>query len=114
MICLKDKVKYVGIMGVFFGIVMNRILTARYGNSGSIILASVALTLVVISMIIIIIMKKFLEALILLPIVLPGIIMFIGIFIDNLYVGGVGLISLMIALPIMIKVTPKLKDKYRS
>ncbi len=99
-------------MGVFFGIVMNRILTARYGNSGSIILASVALTLVVISMIII--MKKFLEALILLPIVLPGIIMFIGIFIDNLYVGGVGLISLMIALPIMIKVTPKLKDKYRS
>jgi len=111
---LKDKVKYVGIMGVFFGIVMNRILTARYGNSGSIILASVALTLVVISMIIIIIMKKFLEALILLPIVLPGIIMFIGIFIDNLYVGGVGLISLMIALPIMIKVTPKLKDKYRS
>ncbi|WP_346894017.1 hypothetical protein [Clostridium sp. UBA871] len=91
---------------------MNRILTARYGNSGSIILASVALTLVVISMIII--MKKFLEALILLPIVLPGIIMFIGIFIDNLYVGGVGLISLMIALPIMIKVTPKLKDKYRS
>lgn len=114
MICLKDKVKYVGIMGVFFGIVINRILTARYGNSGSIILASVALTLVVISMIIIIIMKKFLEALILLPIVLPGIIMFIGIFIDNLYVGGVGLISLMIALPIMIKVTPKLKDKYRS
>ncbi|GEM_PF-498212 len=115
MICIKDKVKYVGIMGVFFGIVMNRILTARYGNSGSIILASVALTLVVISMIIIIIiMKKFLEALILLPIVLPGIIMFIGIFIDNLYVGGVGLISLMIALPIMIKVTPKLKDKYRS
>ncbi len=111
---MKDKVKYVGIMGVFFGIVMNRILTARYGNSGSIILASVALTLVVISMIIIIIMKKFLEALILLPIVLPGIIMFIGIFIDNLYVGGVGLISLMIALPIMIKVTPKLKDKYRS
>jgi len=114
VICIKDKVKYVGIMGVFFGIVMNRILTARYGNSGSIILASVALTLVVISMIIIIIMKKFLEALILLPIVLPGIIMFIGIFIDNLYVGGVGLISLMIALPIMIKVTPKLKDKYRS
>jgi len=114
VICLKDKVKYVGIMGVFFGIVMNRILTARYGNSGSIILASVALTLVVISMSIIIIMKKFLEALILLPIVLPGIIMFIGIFIDNLYVGGVGLISLMIALPIMIKVTPKLKDKYRS
>jgi len=112
VICIKDKVKYVGIMGVFFGIVMNRILTARYGNSGSIILASVALTLVVISMIII--MKKFLEALILLPIVLPGIIMFIGIFIDNLYVGGVGLISLMIALPIMIKVTPKLKDKYRS
>lgn len=111
---MKDKVKYVGIMGVFFGIVMNRILTAIYGNSGSIILASVALTLVVISMIIIIIMKKFLEALILLPIVLPGIIMFIGIFIDNLYVGGVGLISLMIALPIMIKVTPKLKDKYRS
>ena len=111
---MKDKVKYVGIMGVFFGIVMNRILTARYGNSGSIILASVALTLVVISMIIIIIMKKFLEALILLPIVLTGIIMFIGIFIDNLYVGGVGLISLMIALPIMIKVTPKLKDKYRS
>ncbi|WP_346848228.1 hypothetical protein [uncultured Clostridium sp.] len=111
---MKDKVKYVGIMGVFFGIVMNRILTARYGNSGSIILASVALTLVVISMIIIIIMKKLLEALILLPIVLPGIIMFIGIFIDNLYVGGVGLISLMIALPIMIKVTPKLKDKYRS
>ncbi|WP_346876382.1 hypothetical protein [Clostridium sp. UBA5712] len=111
---MKDKVKYVGIMGVFFGIVINRILTARYGNSGSIILASVALTLVVISMIIIIIMKKFLEALILLPIVLPGIIMFIGIFIDNLYVGGVGLISLMIALPIMIKVTPKLKDKYRS
>ncbi len=111
---MKDKVKYVGIMGVFFGIVMNRILTARYGNSGSIILASVALTLVVISMSIIIIMKKFLEALILLPIVLPGIIMFIGIFIDNLYVGGVGLISLMIALPIMIKVTPKLKDKYRS
>lgn len=111
---MKDKVKYVGIMGVFFGIVMNRILTARYGNSGSIILASVALTLVVISMIIIIIMKKFLEALILLPIVLPGIIMFIGIFIDNLYLGGVGLISLIIALPIMIKVTPKLKDKYRS
>jgi len=111
---MKDKVKYVGIIGVFFGIVMNRILTARYGNSGSIILTSVALTLVVISMIIIIIMKKFLEALILLPIVLPGIIMFIGIFIDNLYLGGVGLISLMIALPIMIKVTPKLKDKYRS
>lgn len=46
--------------------------------------------------------------------VLPSIVMFIGIFTDNLYVGGVGLISLMIAIPIMIKITPKLKDKYRS
>ncbi|WP_346938624.1 hypothetical protein [uncultured Clostridium sp.] len=114
MINIKKKINIICVLGVFSGIFMNRFLTTRYGNSGSIILASVALTLVVISMIIIIIMKKFLEALILLPIVLPGIIMFIGIFIDNLYVGGVGLISLMIAIPIMIKITPKLKDKYRS
>lgn len=111
---MENKMKYVGIIGVFFGIVMNRILTARYGNSGSSILASVALALVLISMITLIIMKKVLELLILLPVVLPGIVMFIGIFIDNLYVGGVGFVLLMVALPIMIKITPKLKDKYRS
>lgn len=93
---------------------MNRILTVRYGNSGSSILASIAFSLLLISMMTLIIMKKVLELLILLPVVLPGIVMFIGIFIDNLYVGGVGFVLLMVALPIMIKITPKLKDKYRS
>ncbi len=109
---MKDKMKYVGIVGVFLGIFMNRILTARYGNSGSIILASIALTLVVTSMIIIVIMKKFLAALMLFPIVLPGIFMIIGIIINNIYIIGVGLILIIVAIPITIKIAPKLKDKY--
>lgn len=111
---MENKMKYIGIVGVIVGSVMSKILRERYGNSGSSILASVALALVLISMITLIIMKKVLELLILLPVVLPGIVMFIGIFIDNLYVGGVGFVLLMVALPIMIKITPKLKDKHRS
>lgn len=59
-------------------------------------------------------MKKYIIVLLVSFMVLPGIVMFIGIFIDNLYVGGAGFVLLMIALPIMIKITPKLKDKHRS
>ena len=82
---MKKKMSSIGILGVFFGIFMNRILTARYGNNGSIILASIALTIVVISMLFIVAMKKYMVALLSLFMVLPGIIMLIGIIIDNLY-----------------------------
>ncbi|WP_346848694.1 hypothetical protein [uncultured Clostridium sp.] len=109
---MKDKMKYVGVIGVFLGIVMSKILRDRYGDSGSVILASIAFTIIVISVISLVIMKKYRILLLALFIVLPSIVMFIGIVIDNLYVGGVGLISLMIGLPIMIKIIPKLKDKY--
>jgi len=63
---MKDKMKYVGIVGVFIGIVMSRILTARYGDIGRVILASIAVIILVISIITILIMKKYKEALLLL------------------------------------------------
>ena len=111
---MRDKMKYIGIVGVVFGFVMSKILRVRYGDSGSVILASVAFTIIVISVISLVIMKKYIIVLLTLFMVLPCIVMLIGIFTDNLYAGGVGLISLIIAIPIMIKITPKLKDKYRS
>jgi len=111
VIQMKKKMSSIGILGVFFGIFMNRILTARYGNNGSIILASIALTIVVISMLILVAMKKYMVALLSLFMVLPGIIMLIGIIIDNLYLGGIGLILLFVGIPIMIKIIPKLKEK---
>ncbi|MEG0307607.1 MAG: hypothetical protein RR636_06670 [Clostridium sp.] len=109
---MKDKMSYIGILGVFFGFCMNKILTSMYGNNGSSILASIALTIIVVCMIIIICMKKYVVALLLLFMVLPSIVTFIGLIMDNIYVMIIGFISLFIGIPIMIKIIPKLKDKY--
>ena len=43
--------------------------------------------------------------------VLPSIVMGIGICMDNMYLMGGGFISLFIAIPIMIKIEPKLNNK---
>ena len=109
---MKDKMKYIGIVGVLIGFIMSRILTSRYGNDGRVILASIAFIVLVISFIIIIVMKKYKLALLLLFIVFPCIVVFLGIIVDNVYIVGVGLILISIAIPIMIKIIPKLKDKY--
>lgn len=34
---MKDKMKYIGIVGVIVGSVMSKILRERYGDSGSVI-----------------------------------------------------------------------------
>jgi len=111
---MKDKMKYIGIVGVFIGFIMSRILTSRYGNDGRVILASIAFIIIVISVISLVIMKKYIIVLLALSIVFPCIVVFLGIIVDNVYIVGVGLILISIAIPIMIKIIPRVKDKYRS
>lgn len=111
---MKNKVSNVGVLGVLFGIFMNRILVSKYGDTGSVMLASVALTIFLISFICLIIMKKYVAALVFLPVVLPTIAMFVGIIIDNIFIMFGGLLLLIVGLLIMIKITPKVIEKQKE
>lgn len=111
---MKNKVSNVGILGVLFGVFMNRILVSKYGDMGSVMLASVALTIMLIAFLGIIFMKKYVAALVFLPVVVPGTVMFVGIIIDNWIMMIGGLLLLMVGLLIMIKILPKLIEKQKE
>ena len=111
MINIEKKMSTISILGVFLGIFMNRVLTAKYGNSGIIMIASLGLIVTVVPIICLVIKKKYKQTLLLLFMGLPSIVMGIGICMDNMYLMGGGFISLFIAIPIMVKIEPKLNNK---
>ena len=111
MINIEKKMNIISILGVFLGIFTNRVLIAKYGNSGSVMIASIALIAIVVPIIYLVIKKKYKQTLVLLFMVLPGIVMWIGIYMDNMYLMGGGFISLFITIPIMVKIEPKLNNK---
>lgn len=106
------KVKpYLGIFGVLFGIVLSRFMVDKYGEDSR-ILMMFGLSLVALVLVLIIVYKrKYFEALLMLFIILPVIVMTIGMYIDNIYFASVGFVLIFIIAPIMVKIASKKKDK---
>lgn len=111
---MQKKMTIIGIILIFISMRISSALTAQYGNNARVIFASVALSVSLLALIFIIYKKKYLEAVAVLFMILPGFVIFIGIYTNNIYVTACGLLLIFIIIPIIIKVFPKYlkKDRY--
>lgn len=104
---MQKKMTILGVIAVLLGIYISRILTNRYGNDGRVIIASIALGISILALLIMVLKKKYIEAIAVLSMILPGIMIFIGIYKDSILLTAAGLLLVFITIPIMIKVLPK-------
>lgn len=104
---MQKKMSILGVSAVFLGIYINRTLSSKYGNSATGTVAAIALVISICSLIVIILNKKYVEAVAVLGMVLPGIIIFLGIYKDNIIIISTGILLISIIIPIMLKVLPK-------
>lgn len=112
---MKKKMTSIGIIAVLLGIFISRILTARYGNNGRVIVASIALGISVCALLFIALKKMYTEAIVLLFLVLPAVVVFVGICKDNIFITAAGLLLVCIVIPIIIKIAPRyLKRKNKD
>ena len=108
---MKKNISYLGFCGIVIGLVISRFVVDKYGANTRIIIMFVALMISIFSVIGIIYKRKYLGALYMLSIVVPLLIMTIGMYLENVLIGLIGLGSLFILIPIMVKVLPKWKKR---
>lgn len=113
MIKLKNKTKYwmglIGILGVLLGRILNRMLSTYFGNNSSNILMALTGSTIFCAILILIVMKHYLFAILSVVMAIPLIIGGIGLYLNNMDLVGIGILSIFIIYPILIKVIPKLK-----
>ncbi|AOR23443.1 hypothetical protein [Clostridium taeniosporum] len=109
---MENKRKYIlisiGICGVLFGRIFNRILSIYFGNNSSNVVFGVATAVVLCAILISIVMGYYKGAIQLIIISLPMIIGGIGLYRDNMDMVGFSLLIALIMYPILIKVMKKL------
>ncbi|MBL4932372.1 hypothetical protein [Clostridium paridis] len=105
------NMKYVGLLGVIFGVLLSRFLGNYFGNSSQVMAMFVVVTCALFIIIALFVKKFYLGAIIMLSITLPLIIGAIGMYLDNLYMilGGIVLffVTLIIAVVIAKRATEK-------
>lgn len=104
---MKDKLKWVGVIGVLIGIGLSRIIGNYYGANGKIAIFAILVVILVFLILYYTSKKKYLEAIRGCGIVIPLIIGFAGMYLDNLYLLIGGIASMFISIPVIIKVTSK-------
>ncbi|ERK30591.1 hypothetical protein [Clostridium intestinale] len=92
-----------GALLVLVSILFTRLMVNKYGEASRLIIITVALIISIIGLLGIIYTKNHRIILGAFMMILPLIVMTIGIYIDNLYVSGIGLLLIFILIPIMIK-----------
>lgn len=104
---MKKKMAAINIFAVTFGMIASRFLAARYGNNGRVILGLVTLWFIILCILPLFFMKKYLVAIVLLILVLPAAAMVLGVYLENLYIVLTSIVSILVLIPILIKVLKK-------
>lgn len=110
---MKKYMPFLGTIGVLLTIRFSRVMVGKYGENARIIIMVVALLISLLALVGIVYKKKYLAALGSLSMVLPLVVMTIGIYLDNIYLGALGLGLMFALISIMIKILPKYK-KYKK
>jgi ABC-type multidrug transport system permease subunit len=103
----KKNIPKIGASVGLFGVLMSRALSEKYGNNIRIMILGIAVLICITSILFVFCMKDYVLALLLLAMITPLIIAFIGLCLDNIYIGGVGIALIFIIMPIIIKIVPK-------
>lgn len=110
---MRNKTNYwmalICILGVLVGRILNRVLSSYFWNNGSTIVVAVSGAIALCVILIIIARGHYKSAIILFIMAIPIFIIGIGLYMDNINVVELGIISVFIIYPILIKVLPKLK-----
>jgi len=113
MIKIKNKTKelmvIIGILGVLLGRILNSVLSRYVGNNSSNIILSVALTIFLCVILFLLISRYYIVAILLLIIGSPIIIANIGLFFNNKWLEGIGILLFFIVFLFMPKFIKKLK-----
>jgi len=104
----KDIPKMGALIGLF-SILIIRALSEKYGNNARIMIGGILVIIGIGMILFVLCMKKYSLALLLLGVMLPSIIAFIGVLLDNIYIAGVGIVLIFIIMPIIAKIAPKYK-----
>lgn len=107
---MKKNLKYFGMLATLFGIGLNKFLVNRYGKNSSVVMITVLTAIAILALAYLVYEEYYIEVIACLSFVLPLILMVISMYIDNLYLGLIGLILLFVLIPIMIKIYPKYKN----
>lgn len=104
----------ISIFGSLLGIWLSKLFTARYGINGRIIIVAIAALISIFAVLGMVFMKKYFEAIVGLAMASPGIVIFVGIYLDNIYLAGLGILLVIIIFPIMIKLIPKYRNNKKQ
>lgn len=102
----KDTLKIGASVGLF-SLLIIRALSEKYGNNARIMIGGISVIIGICIILFILCMKKYVLALLSLGVMLLGIIGFIGMLLDNIYIVGAGIVLVFIIMPIIIKIAPK-------
>lgn len=100
---MKNKMKYLGTIGVFVGMAVSKVLGNYFGLNGKIVVAFTTLVIVSFALVYLVIKKYYLASLIMFIMILPLIMCVIGMYLNNEYLAGGGIALFIIILPLLIK-----------
>jgi len=102
----KNTLKIGASVGLF-SVLISSVLSERYGNDARIMIGGISVIIGISIILFMLCMKEYVVALILLAMMLPIVIGFIGLYLDKSYLMDIGIISIFIIMPIIIKIAPK-------
>lgn len=105
----KNKLMLIGVLGVLFGRILNRVVYRYMGDKGSNIAFAISLAIVFSAILILVVMKYYMAAIMSSIGSIPLIVGGIGLYLNNMDLVGLGILLIFIIFPILIKVIPKLK-----
>ncbi|AOR23447.1 hypothetical protein [Clostridium taeniosporum] len=100
---MKKNRAFLGVLVVLLTIRFSRFMVGKYGEDIRIKIMVAALVVSILCLVGIIYKKKYLATLIALSLIVPLLVMTIGMYLDNLYLGVFGFGLMFILIPIMIK-----------
>lgn len=106
---MNNKLKGLGVLGVLFGVIISRMLSIYYVDDVRITIMVGGIMLLLIIVAILFIKKQHIAGIAFLSITAPMIIILLGMYKDNLYLAGGGIILFFVVLVILIKYLNRIK-----
>ncbi|WP_238882250.1 hypothetical protein [Clostridium sp. YIM B02551] len=95
-----------GICSVFLGMAINRVLSSYFNDNAKVIAMTIIITILMFIVIVLISGKHYVSAIALMSIVVSFILLTIGMYLDNLYLAGIGLGLSLLIIAILAKILP--------
>lgn len=112
---MQDKIKNwiftSTILGIILGRIINRVLSNHFGDKASNTIVALLVTIIFCVILLLITMAQYIIAIMLFIMSIPLIISGIGLYLNNMNLVGIGIFSIFIIYPILIKVITKLKKR---